>query len=247
MIRRSTMLLVLWLLALSATGHAERSAAEVIRAIIDNQRGERGRVTMTMTVQRAGRTAEYVIDALSDGHARSLIRVLAPAREAGQAFLIDGDNLWLYNPRLGRTLRLPPSGRGDSFLGSDIAYSDLAGRDLETDYDAEVSAEDQSHITLTLTPRPGAPTPYGKIVVTADAATYAPLRFVYYDQRDQPVRQIDFADLVAVGGRYVPTRIAVVNLLRESERTTVTLSNLQWGITVPEACFRESALERGCP
>jgi len=244
-VKRTLTLLVT--LGLLATASAQTSAEEVIRAVIDNQRGTSGRVTITMTVEKPGRTSEFVIDSVSDGHDRSLIRVIAPAREAGQAFLTDGNNLWLYNPRLGRSLRLPPSARGDSFLGSDISYRDLAGRDLEAHYQAVITAAEAERIELTLTPRPGAPTPYGQIVITADAATYAPLSFVYYDQRGQAVRRISFSALATVHGRHFPTRIEVENLLRQGERTTVLMSGYQFGIEIPEACFREAALARGCP
>jgi outer membrane lipoprotein-sorting protein len=237
---------VLIIALVGMTASAQADVNEVIRAMIDNQRGDSGQVTITMTVEKPGAITEYVIDSVGDGFERSLIRVLAPPREAGQAFLIDGDNLWLYNPRLRRTLRLPPSGRTDAFLGSDISYNDLAGRDFETDYEASITGESEDAIELTLVPRPGAPTPYGRIVVTADAETYAPLEFVYYDQREQAVRRILFSEFDRVSDTVFPTRIEVRNLLREGERTTVVMSDYDFDLDVPEACFRESALERGC-
>lgn len=91
---------------------------------------------------------------VSDGVARSLIRVVVPSREAGQAFLQDGDNLFLYNPRLRRSL--PPSAQSDA-LGSDLLYSDLSGRDLETDYRVELTCTDAETVELSLTPRPDRP------------------------------------------------------------------------------------------
>lgn len=83
-------------------------------------------------------------------------------------------------------------------------------------------------------------------MITADANTYAPLTFVYFDQRGQAVRQVGFSAFVTVQGRPFPTRIEVVNLLREGERTTVVMSDYTFGIAIPEACFREEALGRGC-
>ena len=40
---------------------------------------------------------------------RALIRILAPPRDAGTAFLKIHPNLWMYVPRVERTLRIPPS------------------------------------------------------------------------------------------------------------------------------------------
>src|SRR5690606_30852067 len=95
----------------------------------------------------------------TDGDRRGYIRVIAPPRDAGQAFLMNGDDLWLYNSRLGRSLRLPPSGRSNAFLGSDVSYNDLIGRDLEKDYNASLAAADAGALLLDLAPVPGAPTP----------------------------------------------------------------------------------------
>jgi outer membrane lipoprotein-sorting protein len=234
-------------LGLLLTAHAQTDAETVLQAIVDAQRGgTTQRATITMTVERPGRASEYVIESVADGVERSLIRVVAPAREAGQAFLQDGENLWLYNPRLRRTLRIPPSGRSDAFLGSDISYDDLGGRGLERHYTAEVTAEDGDYIELTLVPDELAPTPYGKVVLRATADDYRPVEYIFYDQREQAVRRIRFSDYVQVGELYFPTRLAVENLLREGERTVIVVSDYAFDIDIPSGCFSERALERGC-
>ena len=235
------------LVLLTTFAHAQSDANTIINTIIDNQRGgQSGRFTVTMTVFKPDKESSFTMTSVSDGNDRSLIQVIAPPRDAGQAFLTIDNNLWLYNPRLKRSLRLPPSGRSDSFLGSDISYNDLAGRDLQTDYTAAVASETAETITLELTPKELAPTPYGKIVITADAQSYAPLEQVYFDQRDQAVRRISFANFVDVDGAAFPTHIEVENLLREGERTVVDFSDYAFGIEVPESCFSQEALASGC-
>ncbi len=218
----------------------------MLRAITDNQRGGAGKATITLTVVRPDRQTEYVLAIWTDGQDRGLVQVKAPAREAGQAFLKIGDNLWIYNPRLKRALRLPPSGRSESFLGSDISYSDLSGRDVETDYTPRIVSEDAATVVLELLPKPGAPTPYGKVVVRADARTYAPLEWLLYDQRDQATKRITFSAHTKVGTRQFPTRTVLVDLLRPGYRTEAAYSDFKFGIPVPEACFTQRALEQGC-
>jgi len=242
-------LLVLLSLALLVPTYAQ-SAEEILDAILDSQRGGVSqRATVTMTVYKPGSERSYTIESVTDGLERSLIRVVAPPRDAGQAFLQDGDNLYLYNPRLRRSLRLPPSGQSDSFLGSDISYSDLAGRDLETDYTAEITNETPETVELTLTPDPLAPTPYGKVVLVADKTrNYAPLSYTFFDQRGEAVRRITFSEYVTVEGQGLefPTHLEVQNLLREGERTVVDISDFEFGASVPESCFTERALEGDC-
>lgn len=239
--------LVLLIFILVAVAPAQQNSQELLDAIIDSQRGgQTQRATITMTVYRPGDERTFEIDTVSDGLERSLIEVVAPSRDAGQAFLRDSDNLFLYNLRLRRVLRIPPSGQSDSFLGSDIAYSDLSGRDLETDYTAQITNETAETVELTLTPDPTAPTPYGKVVLVADAQTYAPREYTFFDQRDAAVKRITFSEFTQAGDLSVPTRLEVTNLLREGERTVVVTSDYEFGVEVPGTCFTERALERGC-
>ncbi len=235
------------LVPLAALAAAQRTADEVLTAVVDSQRGgQTQRATITMSVLRPGDERTFEIDSVSDGSERSLTRVVAPSRDAGQAFLRDGDNLFLYNPRLRRVLRVPPSAQSDSFLGSDISYSDLSGRDLETDYTAEITNETADTVELTLTPNPTAPTPYGQVVLVAGTADYAPLEYTFFDQRGAAVKRITFSEFTEAGELRIPTRLEVANLLREGERTVVVTSDYEFGVPVPEACFSERALERGC-
>ena len=228
------------------TGFAATDPQTVLKTIVDNQRGGAMRATLTLNVARPDRQTQYVLDIVSDGDKRALSRVKAPAREAGQAFLRDGENILIYNPTLKRVLRLPPSGRSDSFLGSDLSYSDLAGRDMEQDYTPKITAEDAETLTLELIPKPDAPTPYGKVTLKAKAKGYVPLEVTYFDQRNQAVRKISFSQFAEVGSRSFPVQMSIEDLLRPGNRTTLVYSNFKFGVSLPESCFGQRALETGC-
>lgn len=234
-------------MALGLVWRADAADAQaVLKAIVDSTRGTSMRATVTLVVQRPSQETTYVLAVVSDGRERSLVHVRAPARDAGQAFLISGDNLWIFSPRLKRALRLPPSGRSESFLGSDISYNDLGGRDFERDYTPRITAEDGAGITLELIPKPQAPTPYGKVTIRADAQTYAPQETVFYDQRGQAVKRVAFSEYVRAGDRLFPTRTVIEDLLRAGNRTTARYSEYRFGIAIPDACFTLQALESGC-
>ncbi|MGL4609073.1 MAG: outer membrane lipoprotein-sorting protein [Trueperaceae bacterium] len=240
--------LLLALLATAFTFSFAQSADEVLEQIVNSQRGgQTSSATITMQVIRPNKTTDFQIKSVSDGDERSLIQVVAPNSSAGQAFLQDGDNLYLYNPRLKRTLRLPPSNQNDSFLGSDVSYSDLGGDDLQDNYTPEITNQDDATIELTLTPKELAPTPYGKIVLTADVTNnYRPISYVYYDQRDTVVKQTNFSNYVEVEGNFFPSRSEFLNLTAEGEQTVIEFQDLKFGVDVDQNCFKESALERGC-
>lgn len=243
---KTLILAIVLVVVVSSTVQSAPDARAVLRRIEDNHRGGSGKFTIALTVDRPGRQTEYVLAIWTDGDERALVLVKAPPRDAGQAFLRDGDNLWIYTPRLKRSLRLPPSGRSESFLGSDISYSDLAGRDTEQDYTPRILSEAEGTVILELQPNPGAPTPYGKLIVKAASGTYAPLEWTFYDQRDRAVKRITFSEHTKVGTRLFPTRTVLDDLLRSGYRTTAVVRDPRFGAAVSDACFTLQALEQGC-
>lgn len=73
-----------------------------------------------------------------------------------------------------------------------------------------------------------------------------PLEYTFFDQRKTSVRGLSFAAFVTVGELSVPTRLEVANLLRAGERTVIVTSEVAFDVALPQACFTERALERGC-
>jgi outer membrane lipoprotein-sorting protein len=234
------------LLGVTGIAAAQDSAQAVLDKVVENLRGVSQWATLQLTVERPQRTTEYVMEIVTDGDKRSLARVTAPPRDAGQAFLSIDTNLLIYNPRLGRSLRLPPSGRSNAFLGSDLSYDDLAGEEYRDQYDATIADRDATAITLDLTPHPEAPTPYGKLEFRVQPGSYAPLSLTFFDQRGNAVKRMSFAEFKQVDGRTVPERFEVVDLLKDGYRTVASWTQVDYLTPVPDRCFTEAALERGC-
>ncbi len=243
--KRVLLTLALALVAtLTTSVTAQEDANAILEAIVNNLRGESQVATLNMQVIRPDEEDVYTMRIYSEGEEQGLTRVIAPPRDAGQAFLNDGDNVFIYNPRLRRVLRLPPSGQSDSFLGSDISYNDLAGDDLEENYQASIVEETETSVTLELVPSPNAPTPYGRVELTAEKPSYAPTNITYYDQRGNAVKENILSDYAEVDGLYIPQRFEVTDLLEEGHRTVVTWQDADFGVDIPEACFTQNALER---
>ena len=242
--RKTVLTLSLTALATLASIVTAQDAASILGTIVNNLRGESQVATLNMQVIRPDEEDVYTMRIFSEGEERGLTRVVAPPRDAGQAFLNDGDNVFIYNPRLRRVLRLPPSGQSDSFLGSDISYNDLAGDDLEENYQASIVEETEASVTLELVPNTDAPTPYGKVELTAEKPSYAPTNITYFDQRGNAVKENILSDYAEVDGLYIPQRFEVTDLLEEGHRTVVTWQDADFGVDIPEACFTQNALER---
>lgn len=224
------------LLALAAFALGQ-SPLEKLKSALDRLRGPAHQAVYALTVERPGSSRTYRLRVYTDGE-RAHLRVLEPKAEAGMAFLSLGQDLYLYDPRLGRTLRLPPSGRSERFLGSDLTYQDLMGRDLE-----ELFQVTEEGGTLRLVPKPGAPTPYGRVEVYLREGFIE--RVLYYDQRGQAVRELRLGSYQRLDGAYLPRTLELKDLTRQGYRTLVEVTEVQVG-PVPERCFNPLYLERGC-
>ncbi len=234
------------LLLLATTALASPDPRAILHQALNRLRGPAMTATYTLVVERPDRSKTYELRVVSDGDRKALIRVILPKRDAGQAFLTIGDDIWVYNPRLGRVLRLPPSGHNSRFLGSDVSYADLSGRDLEDNYQPQTRDVNEDAILLELTPKPHAPTPWGKVTLAVEKKRVLPQKIVYYDQRGNPVKEVVISGFAEYApGRYLITTSKVRDLLNQGWRTRFEVSDWRVG-PVPDGCFAQSALKRGC-
>jgi len=241
--------MVRWLLfaALFLPLRAGEAPSALLQRALHALRGPPMEAELVLTVQRPSGTTRYRVWLYTDGDRRSLFRILAPERMRNQGFLVAGDRIWIYDPRFRRTLELPPSGKEQRFLGSDLALEDLAGRALEQDYRVELDGREAGRVTLILTPLPEAPTPYGRLEVVVETGTGTPTLLTYYDQRGRPVKRVRFTAKTAIApGRYLVTRGVVEDLLHPGWITAFALEKVRPLKHVDPACFTPTALERGC-
>ena len=98
--------------------------------------------------------------------------------------------------------------------------------------------ETDASVTLELVPNPGAPTPYGKVHLTAEKPSYAPTDITYFDQRDTAVKENILSNYAEVDGLYIPQRFEVKNLLEEGNMTVVTWQDAEFGVEIPESVLQ---------
>jgi len=164
-------------LALPTTAAAAPSVDA--KAIVDRVdrllRGDscEGEITMSVVTRRWTRTLTMQI--WSEGTERALIKVTAPAKEAGKATLKTGNDVWNYVPKIDRTVRVPTSMMMASWIGSHFTNDDLVKESgLIRDYDIEIgfsgSREGVEVWEFVLTPRPEAPVVWGKMLQAANTA-----------------------------------------------------------------------------
>jgi hypothetical protein len=188
---------------------------------------------------------------------KTLIRFTYPNDIRGTSFLVwehtDGDDeRFLYLPALGRVRRIAGAEKQESFVGSDLSYEDIGGRDI-ADYTYAFAGEN-----VTWTAPDGSKHPAWALESIArdrDAAFPRSVslvlqdRFVVahadiYNTRGERAKVFDVRRLEQVDGIWTVLELTVANE-RDRTRTDLTTSSIRYNVGLTENDFTRRELELG--
>ena len=211
----------------------------------------RGDVVMEIATEHWTRSLEMKVWSL--GTAYALVRVTAPAKEAGTATLKVNDEVWNYLPRVDRTIKVPPSLMMGAWMGSHFTNDDLVKESrMIDDYDIAIDFEgDREGVAVwefVLTSKPAAAVVWGKVVEQVRKADLMPTWARYYDERGTLVRTMTFSDYRTFGSRLVPSVTTVRPADKPDERTTIRYRQLAFDVHLtPDFFSLRSLQERHAP
>ncbi len=229
-------------------------AAQTPREIIDRVdrllRGEssRGTVSMEVVTEHWSRTMEMRIWSLGTEYA--LIRITAPAKDAGTATLKVRDEIWNYLPHVDRTIKLPASLMGASWMGSHFTNDDLVKESrMIDDYDIALSYQGPREGVpvweFVLTPKPEAAVVWGKIEEQIRQADLMPVWARFYDDQGNLARTMTSSDYRLMGGRLVPTRTLIRPADKPNEHTAIVYRDLEFNVALNPSFFSLRRLQSG--
>jgi len=245
---------------------AEERADEIAKMVAARPEAPvvKRRIAMTLT-DRRGRTEERVAIAhsASDADAEwTRITFLEPKRIAEFSFLSrdaveanGASDRWLFVPFRRKVRRIPASGRGDSFFGTDFTYDDIQS-DLKFDpadwrfeyLGREETAETVRH-QLGGAPRDrgiARELGYGGFRATVDAATWLPLEIEFTDLAGRPLKTVSVEEHTIVEGIVTPLRIRAVNH-RTGHSTVFDFDDIEYPDELPATLFDPQRLALGLP
>ncbi len=174
---------------------------------------------------------------------RSLILILEPPKDRGTVFLKIQTDLWMYVPRVRRTVRIPPSMMMNSWMGSDFTNDDVArSSSISRDYEPAIQSQQGDTVTLVLTPRPEAPVVWHRIVLRM-VLPNLPLEEHFYNARNEEVRVVYFRQVRRLHGRRLPTVMEAVPLNRPGHKTVLTLLDVRFDVPMKDQWFQVTRLE----
>lgn len=186
---------------------------------VDDLMNPEAKVTLRLEFKKNGRLdEEYRMTTYArDNNQKVIVRFTSPATSIGQDLIMLDRNVWLYEQKVGRTVRVPAN---LSFGGTGFSYGDIVRLNLKDNYSPTVKRETGSTWVLDLAARDRY-SPYHKIELTVAKDGYRPIKAVTFSRTGKVIKEIDYKDVRSVNGRKKPTRLVVVSPLTPGEESTM--------------------------
>jgi outer membrane lipoprotein-sorting protein len=248
------LLLVLACGPLSSPGLAQESTVsearlrELLDGADDLHRGASSHAEITMNVRTARYARSMRMETWAQGETHSLIRILAPAREAGMTTLKIEDNIWHYLPNIDRTMKVPGGMMAGSWMGSHFSNDDLVkGSRMADDYSftltEEPAADGRGQYVIECLAKDDAPVVWGKVMVTL-RPDGVPTEISYWEEDGTLVRTMFFSDVREIGGESIPFHMRLVPANEPEEFTEIVYEAIEFDIEIPDSMFSLQALRR---
>lgn len=245
------------------TGSATAGSPEwVARRIEERETGRDSRAEMRMRLyDRQGRVREraMILLALRGGSGKgdkTLVRFTSPNDIKNTAFLVwehpeADDERFLYLPALGRVRRIAGEEKQESFVGSDLSYEDIGGRDVADytyaflDENAAWTAPDGSkHPAWSLESRAkdrNADYPRSVSLVRKDS--FIIVHADLFNARNERVKVFGVKRIERVDGIWTTLSMVVSNE-RDRTRTELETASIRYNVGLSDDDFTRRQLEQ---
>ncbi len=229
------------------TGRDSRSG---MRMKLFDRHGRARERALTLTVLR-GRGNPGAPKTAPDGD-RLLIRFSYPNDIRGTSFLVwehpnGEDERFLYLPSLGRVRRIAGEETQESFVGSDLTYEDIGGREFD-DYTYAIVEENASWNGRPAwrleSRRTDASVRFPRVVSVIPKDSFVVVQADVYNRRNEKQKVYTVRRLDQVKGIWTVMDAEMTNDL-EKTRTELVIERVDYNVGLTEADFSRRALERG--
>lgn len=177
----------------------------------------------------------------------NLVRYVLPVRDAGKLVLMNGSNMWFYDPSSKASVRISPQQR---LLGQ-ASNGDVATVNLAKDYTATLLGEetlkdaDQQnracwHLELKAATDEAV---YSRVEYWVEKGTYRQIKGKFYSDSGRLLKIAYYHKFASMLGRMVPAETIVIDSVNTNLVTTMAISDMR-AQDVPESWFQRDFLPR---
>jgi outer membrane lipoprotein-sorting protein len=224
-----------------------QDAQALVEAAVSYYRGEASISTVDMTIHRPNWERVITIKAWTKGQKDSIFIILAPPKDNGNGTLKRGREMWTYNPKVNRVIKLPPSMMSQAWMGSDFSNNDLAKSDsVIEDYTHTITGTEihdgKKVYVIKSMPKPEAPVVWGmqKLKIRED---HILLSQEFYDEDLKLVKAMTGQQIQMLGGKLFPKVWKMQKSDVKDEYTLLNYKELMFKQDLPDSLFTLSSLK----
>lgn len=241
---RTTILILLSFISNGVAAQPE--AVNIIQSAMDHWRGVTSYSEMTMTIHRSDWERSMTMRAWTKGEKQSLVRVIEPKKDAGNATLLDDNSMWTYSPKVNRIIKIPSSMMAQNWMGSDFSNKDISrSTDIIDQYTHNLTKTEERDghqvYIVTSIPHEDAAVVWGKEIWTI-RDDFVVLEEQFWDQDDVLVKVMKATDIEEMGGRTVAKVLRMGKVDTPDEWTEIVTDDIKFNIDLPAGVFTQSNL-----
>ncbi|MCB2212413.1 outer membrane lipoprotein-sorting protein [bacterium] len=245
LLRYSHMLVLILCVHIPGTASAEKSALDWLNALDRNQVMESAKYTAVMTVHLpSGQERVFKMKGHVVGDQYALMEYLEPPRDAGTRYLRRDDQLWIYFPRVDRTMLVQGHMLREGVQGSDMSYEDMTQSSSWADkYNATITAETDSTVEIRMEAK-DMTVSYPFREITIDKARNVATRVLNFDASQYPVKEMSVEKIQQFGARWFATSTMIRSHITVDKWTRFEITGIEFDVPYSEDDFTKAALER---
>ena len=227
------------------------SATDIVKKADDKTRGLSSQGEMTMTMVRTGWQRSLTMKYWSKGTTHAIIYISAPARDKGQVFLKIKNEMWNWQPKIQRMIKIPGSMMMQSWMGSDFTNDDLVKQSsLVTDYNHKLLGSDNVRgmdcYKIEMIPKETATVVWGKLIIWITKSGFHMWKTEYFDEDGILVNTENASDIKKMGDREIPTRMEIIPQEKEKQgqKTILEITNMLFNIKIDDGFFTQQNMKQ---
>ena len=181
----------------------------------------------------------------SSGQFRDIMIYVSPPRDAGKMLLLNGGNLWFYDPASRQSVRISPQQK----LTGQASAGDVLSENLGVDYDATLLGSDTIddaarqkrtcwHLDLTAA---GDAATYKRVEYWVEQATFNPIKAKFYADSGELLKILYYRNYIKRGDRLSPAQAVIVDAVDSALVTVVDIGELRFQ-EIPDSWFQRDYL-----
>jgi outer membrane lipoprotein-sorting protein len=245
-------LLFISCLLLNFSGNTQNlSATDIVKKADDKTRGLSSQGEMTMTMVRTGWQRSLTMKYWSKGTTHAIIYISAPAKDKGQVFLKIRNEMWNWQPKIQRMIKIPGSMMMQSWMGSDFTNDDLVKQSsIVSDYSHKLLGSENVRgmdcYKIEMIPKETATVVWGKVVLWITKTGFYMWKTEYYDEDNILVNTENAYNIKKMGDREIPTRMEIIPEEKEKQgqKTILEITQMVFNVKIDDSFFTQQNMKQ---